>query len=174
MRISSLEYIIFFIFAIGCGRTNHEDENLATELSPVAYGESTYSINFGGNVDYMGLYPTFEYTDKDRHIWQGLGLKKLTIDSIKFVLVVRSDSCESHFVGYAISNRINVPKNDENQNEPFASTEYFTEGIQYTMRIRLSLERDKAKVYYQEKQGEKIDCLSPMNKMLRMNTTLIK
>jgi hypothetical protein len=120
---------------------------------------STDTIHKGKDFDKFEM--TFELENKEQRFKQRLGVTWLTNDSIEFRLLSEDDICDTDYWGNAENNYPDMdPELDEDENgEPYPASEYITEQTKYSLSIRISLEKDRARIIFVDKSGEDTDCI---------------
>lgn len=102
-----------------------------------------------------------EYIDKAENSTQKLGINWITADSIEYRLRTEDALCETDYSGSA-KNKFpeGDAESDEDENgDSYFVTEYREEKNSYTLSIRISDDKDRAKINYQDKLNEEADCL---------------
>lgn len=104
---------------------------------------------------------TFEFENKEQKVKQKLGVTWLTNDSIEFRLLSEDDICGTNYWGTAKNNYPDMdPESDEDENgESYLASEYVAEEDTYSLDIRISLDKDRARIIFADKSGQDADCI---------------
>ncbi|MFN5168931.1 MAG: hypothetical protein ACK5DD_04860 [Cyclobacteriaceae bacterium] len=121
--------------------------------------DSTDTIHKGKDFDKFEM--TFEFEDKEQKFGQKLGVTWLTNDSIEFRLLSEDGICDTDYWGSAKNNYPDMdPELDEDENgEAYPASEYVTEQATYSLSIRISLDKDRARIIFVDKLREGTDCI---------------
>lgn len=111
---------------------------------------------------------TFEYEDNEQDFKQRLGVTWLTSDSIEFRLLSEDDLCDTDYWGNAKNKYADMdPESDEDETgESYLASEYVTNEQTYSLKIRISLDKDRARIIYRDKTDEDTDCIPTPNLVL--------
>lgn len=111
---------------------------------------------------------TFEHENKEQKFKQTLGVTWLTNDSIEFRLLSEDELCNTDYWGKAKNKYADMdPESDEDETgESYQASEYVTEEKTYLLKIRISLDKDRAKINFVDKSGEDTDCAPLSNLVL--------
>ncbi len=143
-----------------------EDDSTAFELSQEQIGGYT------NETDEEPLdWSNFEFILKaeDLETKQKLGFSKVSNEEIEFRLKTENQLCDTEYWGQA-KNQFpdSDPEIDEdNCGSAYPALEYVFKNKNYELRIRISLDNDKAKLMYQNKSGIDTDCIPNTNLILR-------
>lgn len=168
------------ILTFGCQPTqNQEDIVITTDASSSKRIETQDVVQDKVEIDNLTEHADkpkefdkfetlFEHEDKELNLKQRLGVTWWTTDSIEFRLLTEDDICGTDYWGHAKNNNSNMdPEMDEDKNgDSYAASEYTIEQQTYSLRIRVSLDRDKAKIIYTHKIEEETDCIPQPNLVL--------
>ena len=115
----------------------------------------------------------FEHIDTEENSTQTLAVSWITDDSIEFRLVTDNDLCGTDYWGNAKNtNRDTDPELDEDENgDSYLAAEYVAEQETYALSIRISVEKDKARIIYTDKVGEETDCIPTLGLVLTKKDT---
>jgi hypothetical protein len=135
------------------------DSLIETKWTNFDAGEIADSTNLPKHFDKFKT--TFEFENKEQKFQQKLGVTWLTNDSIEFRLLSVDDICDTNYWGTAKNNYPGMdPESDEDENgESYLAYEYVTETDTYLLGIRISLDKDRAKIIFTDKSGEDTDCI---------------
>lgn len=124
--------------------------------------------NNPGVKDFDKFEMTFEHEDKEQKLKQRLGVSWLTNDSIAFRLLTEDDICDTQYWGTAKNKYADMdPESDEDETgESYLSSEYVTEEETYLLKLRISLDKDRARIKFVDKSGEDTDCVPTPNLIL--------
>lgn len=168
MKQIRLVTIILTVLSFSCQPTkNQENVSIADTLSN---DRTEASDNIDSEVstdnsqkakDFDKFEMTFEFENKEQNFKQRLGVTWLTSDSIEFRLLSEDDICDTDYWGTAKNNYPDMdPESDEDENgESYLASEYVTEEDTYSLNIRISLDKDRARIIFTDKSGEDTDCI---------------
>ncbi len=113
----------------------------------------------------------FEFILKaeDLETKQILGFSNISNEVIEFRLKTENQLCDTEYWGQA-KNQFpdSDPEIDEDDcGSAYPAFEYVFENKNYELRIRISLDEDKAKLMFQDKSGIDTDCIPTTNLILR-------
>ena len=173
--------LTFTILTLGCQQTKNPESALSLETDTLS-NETVETPNITkdkvktGNLtenqdkpkDFNKFDIVFEHENKEQNFKQRLGIDWLTNDSIEFRLLTEDGICDTDYWGNAKNENADLdPETDENENgDSYAASEYFIEQKTYSMSIRVSLDKDRAKIIYTDKSGEETDCIPTPNLVL--------
>jgi hypothetical protein len=157
--------LILTAVMFGCKQTrNQEDISSADSLIETRWtnfdaGKIGDSTSLPKDFDKFEM--TFEFENEDQKFKQKLGVTWLTNDSIEFRLLSEDDICDTNYWGTAKNNYPDMdPESDEDENgESYLASEYVTEEDTYSLVIRISLDKDRARIIFTDKSGENSDCI---------------
>lgn len=167
------------ILTLGCQPTKKQENAITTDTTPPnaietldKSQEKVETDNVTENIDdpkdFDKFEMRFEHEDKEQNFKQRLGITWLTDNSIEFRLMTDDDICGTDYWGSAKDNNVNMdPEMDEDENgDTYAASEYSIEQETYSLRIRISLDKDKARIIYTHKTEEETDCIPQPNLLL--------
>ena len=175
MKTLGLITLILTILTLGCQQTKNK-ENIATVDSvsndqvetqdEIDNEELTDNDSKPKDLDKFEVI--FKIEDNKIGFKQRLGVTWLTNDSIEFRLISEDGICDTGYWGNAKNNHPGMdPESDEDENgDSYPSSEYVKDNDSYTLRIRISLDRDKAKIMFKDKSGEDTDCIPYSDKVM--------
>lgn len=123
--------------------------------------------------DFDKFEMTFEFENNEQKVTQKLGVTWLTKDSIEFRLLSEDDICDTNYWGTAKKNYPNQdPESDEDENGvSYPASEYVKEEDAYLLAIRISLDKDRARIIFTDKSGDDTDCIpTPDLVLIKKNT----
>jgi hypothetical protein len=152
-------------FTISCQPTKNQesisssDSLIETKWTNFDAGEIADSTSLPKEFDKFEM--TFEFENREQKFQQKLGVTWLTNDSIEFRLLSIDDICNTSYWGTAKNNYPDMdPESDEDENgESYLASEYVAEEDTYSLDIRISLDKDRAKIIFTDKSGEDTDCI---------------
>lgn len=111
---------------------------------------------------------TFEYEDREQAFRQRLGVTWLANDSIEFRLLSEDELCDTDYWGNAKNKFADMdPESDEDETgESYLASEYVTERETYLLKLRISLDKDKARITFVDKSATDTDCIPTPNLVL--------
>lgn len=171
-----LIFLVLTTIAFGCQqRSNQEKVALADSLSNSKIDTSWTNFDAGEFRDEndrpkaLDRFETiFAYEDKEENAKQRLGVTWVTSNSIEFRLITDNDLCGTDYWGNAenkFSNMDSESDEDENGNS-YPSSEFVTDEQTYSIAIRISMDKDSAKINYTDRSGEDTDCVPTPNLIL--------
>lgn len=175
--MKKIELLIFVVslLTFGCRQTGNP-ENIKTADSIINENNLTEdqinvtdSLDYGENgKDFADFEMVFEYIDKEINLKQKLGVRWVTNDSIEFRLFTEDDLCDTDYWGNAKNNfPESDPETDEDENGiAYPSEEYIVNNMDYSMQIRIALDKDKARIIYKDRTDIDTDCIPSSNLLL--------
>lgn len=172
MRLSG--WITLLILAAGCGKPQQQDnftfDSTAERVSSVNEIEEGIDPTHTTSKpkDFSAFEIQFQHIIKDE-VKQTLAVSWIKPDSIEFRLLTEDQLCDTEYWGNAINK---FPGSDgeideDDNNEAYASVEYVHERKEYSIRIRISVDNDKAKIIYTHKTEADTDCIPYPDLLLR-------
>jgi hypothetical protein len=165
--MKKIGFIIFalIVLTISCQRTKNQenissaDSLIETKWTNFDAGEVGDSTSLPKDFDKFEM--TFEFANKEQKFKQKLGVTWLTNDSIEFRLLSEDDICDTNYWGTAKNNYPDMdPESDEDENGvSYLASEYVTEEDTYSLDIRISLDKNRARIIFTDKSGEDTDCI---------------
>ncbi|MCE2936107.1 MAG: hypothetical protein ACK5V5_09370 [Cyclobacteriaceae bacterium] len=170
--------IIILILAAGtfcCKPTSNQEDVLTTDslnndttsiVNKIENEVSNHNSQLAKDFDKFEMI--FEFENTDQQLKQRLGVTWLTNDSIEFRLLSQDDICDTNYWGTAKDNYSDMdPESDEDENgESYPASEYVAEEETYSLQIRISLDKDIARIVYTHKIEEATDCIPQPNLVL--------
>ena len=164
---------ILATLALGCQPTKHYEANetldsLKNESLTTKEESTDGRIQDSSVKEFDKFEITFEHEEKDQKLRQRLGVSWLTNDSIEFRLLTEEDLCDTQYSGNAKNKFADMdPESDEDETgESYLASEYVTEEETYILKVRISLDKDRARIKFVDKSGEDTDCIPTPNLVL--------
>jgi hypothetical protein len=168
MKQIGLITLIFTVLILGCQPTKNQ-ETVETTDSLSNYGVDTpdkieepkSTDNSEKAKEFSDFEMTFEYENKEQKFRQRLGVTWVTNDSVEFRLFSEDELCDTDYWGNAKNKYPDMdPESDEDETgESYLASEYVKETETYLLKLRISLDKDRARIIFVDKSGEDTDCI---------------
>jgi hypothetical protein len=168
MRQKGLITLILTVLILGCQLTKNQETVEATDSlsndrvdAQDKIDESQSSDNTEKAKEFSDFEITFEHEDKEQKFKQRLGVTWVTSDSIEFRLFSEDELCDTDYWGNAKNKYADMdPEADEDETgESYFASEYVKETENYRLKLRISLDKDRARITFVDKSGEDTDCI---------------
>jgi hypothetical protein len=168
MKKTGLVIFMLTVLTMSCQLEKNKEKVSTTDSvsndevkDPKAIDKADSAENSHKAKDFDKLDMTFAFENKEQRFKQMLGVTWLTNDSIEFRLLSEDDLCDTDYWGYAKNIYPDMdPESDEDENgESYSASEYITEEDTYSLKIRISLDKDRARIIFTDKSGEDTDCI---------------
>lgn len=167
------------ILTFGCQQTKSSENGVTTDAlssKTIETPDITQDKAETGNLtenpdkpkDFDKFDIVFEHENKEHNFKQRLGVTWVTNDSIEFRLLTEDGICDTGYWGNAKNQNADMdPETDEDENgDSYPASEYVIEQKTYSLSIRVSLDKDKARIIYTDKSEEETDCIPTPNLVL--------
>jgi hypothetical protein len=175
MKQIGLITLILTILTLGCQPTKDQEivettDSLSNDRvdTQAKIDEPKSTDNSEKAKDFSEFEMTFEHENKEQKFRQRLGVTWVTNDSIEFRLFSEDELCDTDYWGDAKNNFADMdPESDEDETgESYFASEYVTKQETYELTIRISLDKDRARISFVDKSGEDTDCIPTPNLVL--------
>jgi hypothetical protein len=163
-----LTVLILIVLASGCQPTKNQEvvkaadsvSNNKVDTQDKSDGAKSTDNGDRGK-EFSEFEIIFEHEDKEQSFRQRLGVTWVTSDSIEFRLLSEDELCDTDYWGHAKNKYADMdPESDEDETgDSYLASEYVTEKETYQLKLRISLNKDRARITFVDKSGEDTDCI---------------
>jgi len=172
MKQIGLITLILTVLTFGCQPTKNQETADSLSHDQVDTQDKIYEPKLTDNnkkaKEFSDFEMTFEHEDKEQKFRQRLGVTWVTSDSIKFRLLSEDQLCDTDYWGNAKNKYADMdPESDEDETgESYLASEYVVEQETYELKLRISLDKDRARISFVDKSGADTDCIPTPNLVL--------
>lgn len=160
--------LLLTAMTLSCQPTRNQETARTADTLSNSHIQSTTNVDNEESIDnspqpkaFDQFEMTFESENTEYNSRQTLGVTWLTKDSIEFRLLSEDDLCDTDYWGNAKNNYADMdPETDEDENgEAYFASEYVTKKDDYSLAIRISLDKVRARILFTDKSGLDTDCV---------------